>query len=86
MKNIINQQTVAEGFDVNSRHVFGWTALQCAAINGQVDAVRFLLSKGSDVNAGDEFVNVYKTAKEKGVHYLDGNYRNNFLIIILPQL
>ncbi|KAH0550867.1 hypothetical protein KQX54_021024 [Cotesia glomerata] len=65
------KKTVAEGFDVNSRHVFGWTALQCAAINGQVDAVRFLLSKGSDVNAGDEFVNVYKTAKEKGVHYLD---------------
>ncbi|XP_057318422.1 caseinolytic peptidase B protein homolog [Microplitis mediator] len=65
------KKTVADGFDVNSRHVFGWTALQCAAINGKVDAVRFLLSKGADVNAGDEFVNVYKTAKEKGVHYLD---------------
>lgn len=50
----------------------GWTALHTAAINGKVEAVKFLLEKGADPNIGDGFVNVYKTAMEKGLHSLDG--------------
>ena len=43
-----------------------------AAINGKSEAIKFLISNGADVNAGDEFINVYKTAMEKGLHTLDG--------------
>lgn len=60
---------------MNTRHPLGWTALQAAAINGKTEAVKFLLKNGADPNAGDEFVNVYKTAMEKGLHSLDGNYQ-----------
>lgn len=59
--------------DVNVRHPLGWTALQSAAINGRVDAVKILLEQGADINAGDDFINVYKTAMEKRMHPSDGN-------------
>lgn len=50
--------------------------MHCAAVNGNTEVVQFLLSHGADVNAIDEFVNVYKTAKDKRIHTLDGNYLN----------
>lgn len=60
--------------DVNSKHPLGWTALHVAAINGKSEVVKFLISNGADINAGDEFINVYKTAMEKGLHTLDGKF------------
>ncbi|KAK0073001.1 hypothetical protein PV325_010397, partial [Microctonus aethiopoides] len=65
------KRALADGVDINSRHILGWTALHCAAINGNTEAVQFLLIHGADVNAIDEFVNVYKTAKDKRIHTLD---------------
>ncbi|XP_063988440.1 mitochondrial disaggregase [Diachasmimorpha longicaudata] len=65
------KKALSEGVDIDSRHPLGWTALQAAAINGKTEAVKFLINNGADVNAGDEFVNVYKTAIEKGLHSLD---------------
>ena len=32
---------------------------------------RALLDAGADPNLGDEYVNIYHTAREKGVHSLD---------------
>ncbi|XP_076237465.1 mitochondrial disaggregase isoform X2 [Calliopsis andreniformis] len=62
---------IKDGIDVNTRHPLGWTALHVAAINGRPEIIKLLLSKGADVNAGDEFINVYKTAIEKGIHSLE---------------
>lgn len=59
-------------FDVDKRHFLGWTALHVAAVNGRVDMIRLLLESGADLNAGDDYVNVYRTASEKGLHTLDG--------------
>lgn len=67
------QRALADGINVNHRHALGWTALQCAAINGKADVVKFLVKHGVDINAGDEYVNIYKTGMEKGAHPLDGN-------------
>ncbi|BET01516.1 AAA domain (Cdc48 subfamily) [Nesidiocoris tenuis] len=58
-------------FDVDKRHFLGWTALHVAAVNGRVDMIRLLLESGADLNAGDDYVNVYRTASEKGLHTLD---------------
>ncbi|XP_015428991.1 PREDICTED: caseinolytic peptidase B protein homolog [Dufourea novaeangliae] len=65
------EKSLKEGVDVNTRHPLGWTALHVAAINKKLEVIKYLLKKGVDVNAGDEFVNVYKTAKDKGIHSLD---------------
>lgn len=65
-------QALSDGIDVNERHPLGWTALQAAAINGKGDAVKFLIEKGADLNAGDNFINVYKTAMQKGLHTIEG--------------
>ncbi|XP_034934875.1 caseinolytic peptidase B protein homolog [Chelonus insularis] len=65
------KKAILEGVDVNMRHSLGWTALHSAAINGKVDALKFLISQGADVNAEDEFINVYKTGREKGLHSLE---------------
>lgn len=46
--------------------------MQTAAINGRVEALRYLIERGADINAGDNFVNVYKTAMEKRMHPSDG--------------
>lgn len=56
--------------------------MQAAAINGKVEAVKFLISKGADLNAGDDFINVYKTAIEKRLHPTDGNLSSFILKII----
>lgn len=65
-------QALADGIDVNTRHPLGWTALHTAAINKKVEIIKILLDNDVDVNAGDNFVNVYKTAMEKGLHSFDG--------------
>lgn len=65
------KKCIADGIDVNTRHQMGWTALQTAAINQREDVIKILLDNGADINAGDNFVNVYKTAMEKGLHSLD---------------
>ncbi|XP_074810555.1 mitochondrial disaggregase isoform X3 [Natator depressus] len=61
-----------EGTDVNARHKLGWTALMVAAINRNSSVVKILLAAGADPNLGDEFNSVYETAKEKGLHSLEG--------------
>ncbi|PSN36446.1 Caseinolytic peptidase B protein [Blattella germanica] len=68
---VVSHRLSDEGFDVNLRHPLGWTALQLAAVNGKIDAVRALLAAGADPNLGDEFINVYRTAIEKGLHSID---------------
>ncbi|XP_011641016.1 caseinolytic peptidase B protein homolog [Pogonomyrmex barbatus] len=65
------KKIIIEGIDINIRHQLGWTALQTAAINQREEIMKILLDNGADVNAGDNFVNVYRTAMEKGLHSLD---------------
>ncbi|CAK9803701.1 Caseinolytic peptidase B protein homolog [Anthophora quadrimaculata] len=60
-----------DGIDVNVRHPLGWTALHLAAINARPEVIKVLLKYGADVNAQDEFINVYGSAIEKGLHTLD---------------
>ncbi|XP_043486600.1 caseinolytic peptidase B protein homolog isoform X2 [Polistes fuscatus] len=64
-------RALSDGIDVNARHHMGWTALQAAAMNGKVDAVKILIERGADLNAGDNFINVYKTAMQKGFHTIE---------------
>lgn len=66
------KKAVEAGVNVNIRHSLGWTALQTAAMNGRSDVVRYLVKVGADVNLGDDFVNIYRTAMEKGMSSLEG--------------
>lgn len=80
-------QALKDGIDVNIRHPLGWTALHTAAINNKAEIIKVLLDNGADINAGDNFVNVYKTAMEKGLHSLDGilfniSMKYNILLIL----
>ena len=59
-----------KGVDVNARHPLGWGALHVAAINGRREAVGALLRAGADPNLPEEYVNIYNTAREKGMHSL----------------
>lgn len=67
VKRLLSKQKV----DPNCRHPLGWTPLHVAAMNGYSDCVTALLDAGADVDAGDEFVNVYQTAREKNLHSLE---------------
>ncbi|XP_012234478.1 mitochondrial disaggregase-like isoform X2 [Linepithema humile] len=65
------KRALEDGIDVNIRHPLGWTALHTAAINNKAEIIKVLLDNGADINAGDNFVNVYRTAMEKSLHSLD---------------
>uniref|UniRef100_A0A673M690 Caseinolytic peptidase B protein homolog n=1 Tax=Sinocyclocheilus rhinocerous TaxID=307959 RepID=A0A673M690_9TELE len=60
---------LAQGADPNTRHRLGWTALMVACV---CLSVKVLLEAGADPNLGDDFSSVYETAREKGVHSLEG--------------
>uniref|UniRef100_A0A8D1B6U1 Mitochondrial disaggregase n=1 Tax=Sus scrofa TaxID=9823 RepID=A0A8D1B6U1_PIG len=66
------RRLLSQGADVNARHKLGWTALMVAAISRHDSVVQVLLAAGADPNLGDDFSSVYKTAKEQGVHSLEG--------------
>lgn len=59
---------------MNTRHSLGWTALMLAAVNNKYDMCKVLLEKGADPNLGDNYMNPSRTAREKGMHPIDGNY------------
>lgn len=44
------------GMPVDSRGVYGYTAVECAALNNHADVVQLLLKKGADVNKRDGIV------------------------------
>ncbi|CAH1398383.1 unnamed protein product [Nezara viridula] len=54
--------------NVNLKHHLGWTALHLAAVNGNTELLKILIEAGCDVNAGDEYINNYRTAHEKGLN------------------
>ncbi|CAL7936424.1 unnamed protein product [Xylocopa violacea] len=60
-----------DGVDVNMRHPLGWTALHVAAINAKPEVIKLLLKHGANINSQDEFINVFGSAIEKGLHTLD---------------
>nr|XP_032816380.1 caseinolytic peptidase B protein homolog [Petromyzon marinus] len=62
---------LAEGVDPDSRHELGWTALMVAAINCHHSVVEVLLAAGANPDVGDDFVNVYSTARSLGMHSLE---------------
>ncbi|KAI0232506.1 caseinolytic mitochondrial matrix peptidase chaperone subunit B [Lamellibrachia satsuma] len=64
------ERLIKLGLDVNRRHELGWTALQVAVINKNVEAARVLLAAGADPNLGDEFSNVYQVARDKHLNSL----------------
>lgn len=65
---------LSDGVNVNTRHPLGWTALQVASINGQLQVVETLLKAGADPDLGDDFSSAQKIALENNMGYQDGNY------------
>lgn len=59
-------------YDVNMRHPLGWTLLHVTAVNGKSENMKVLLDLGANPDLGDEYVNIYRTAQEKRIHYLEG--------------
>lgn len=59
------------GVEVDQRHSLGWTPLHVAAVQGHLASLKLLLDAGADINAGDEFSNVFHTAKMKRLNSLD---------------
>lgn len=43
-----------------------------AAVNDKVGVCKVLLDAGADPNLGDEYINSNRTAKEKGMHSIEG--------------
>ena len=56
---------------INLITTLGWTPLHVAAINQQSGILKILLEKGADPDLGDEFVNIYQTAREKQIPSID---------------
>lgn len=52
--------------NVNERHILGWSAIHLAAVSGKHENLKVLIEAGADINAGDEYINNYRTANEKG--------------------
>ncbi|MCJ8739862.1 hypothetical protein PDJAM_G00052270 [Pangasius djambal] len=65
------KRLLADGVDPNTRHRLGWTALMVASMNRQHNLVKVLLESGADPNLGDDFSNVYGTARDKSIHSLE---------------
>lgn len=65
---------------MNLRHPLGWTPLHVASVNGRLNAVTALLEAGADPNLGDEFINVQRTAVEKGMSPIHGENKTLFVI------
>ncbi|EEB19631.1 suppressor of potassium transport defect, putative [Pediculus humanus corporis] len=61
----------SEGMDMNTRHPMGWTALHVASINSRLGVVKALLKAGADPDLGDDFINIQRTAIEKGLHSMN---------------
>jgi len=57
---------VEAGAEVDGRHPYGWTALHAAAVNGRSAAVQWLLQRGADANAREEFSSIYQVGREQG--------------------
>jgi len=57
--------------DVNGKHCLGWSLLHLAAVNGRQEVLSLLISAGADVNAEEEFQNVYSTARDRKRHSLE---------------
>ncbi len=53
------EEVLADGEDieVKTNEVFGFTPLMMAAMAGQIDAIRYLMSRGANVHAQDHFGN-----------------------------
>ncbi|KAM5180995.1 mitochondrial disaggregase isoform 2-T2 [Mantella aurantiaca] len=66
------ERLLREKAEPNTRHKLGWTPLMVAAMAKNQSIVKSLLQAGADPNLGDEFANVYETAKEKNLHSLEG--------------
>lgn len=47
-----------------------------ASVNGKFECVKLLIEGGADPNLGDDFQNANRTAMERGLHSLDGNFIN----------
>lgn len=60
-----------EQLNVNQRHPLGWTPLHVAVINDKLENVRVLIEAEADLNAPDEFSNVFNTAVSKRMHAID---------------
>lgn len=73
--------------DVNKRHIFGWTPLMVAAVHGRAAVIKTLLKAGANPNAQDEYSNITKVARERGLHSVEGifyfkHYKSWIFLII----
>ena len=59
-----------KGADLNTRDVFGLTALMRGALNGHTEVVRYLIAKGAHVNATN-FVGTTALMHAAGSGYID---------------
>lgn len=60
-----------DGFDVNSKHAFGWNPIHSAASRGDNRMVKLLLESGADPNVTDDFSTSFKIASRSRVRILE---------------